>query len=390
MRLNAPGSPHLTYCTNVHAGETWPEVRAALVGHVAKVKRAVVPDRPFGLGLRLSDAAARALEAPRALQALRALLDAHGLYVFTLNGFPYGRFHGAPVRERVYRPDWREPERRAYTDRLARLLAALLPDEPGLEGSISTVPGATLDRVPSPAAAAELADALVAQVAALDRLRAQTGRTITLALEPEPLCLLETTSDVIALFERHLLPAAARAGLPEGVLRRHLGVCVDACHLAVAWESPAEALRALAAADLRVLKVQLSCGLDTDTRAAPALARFVDGVYLHQVIERGAGGEKRRFCDLPDALATVRSDEAPRPVRVHAHVPIDAERWAGLRTTRPVLEALIAALRAQPCAHLEVETYTWERLPDARPGDLDAAIARELGWARAALEERRG
>ena len=147
MRLPGPAGAQLTYCTNVHPGETWPEVRASLVRHVAGVKRRVAPSAPFGVGLRLSDAAARALEAPAAREDLRALLAEHGLYVFTINGFPYGTFHGTPVKEEVYRPDWSEPERLRYTERLADVLAALLPD--GVIGSISTAPGPT---APEPAA----------------------------------------------------------------------------------------------------------------------------------------------------------------------------------------------------------------------------------------------
>ena len=44
-----------------------------------------------------------------------------GLYVFTINGFPYGPFHGQPVKAAVYRPDWREAERGRYTADLAEL-----------------------------------------------------------------------------------------------------------------------------------------------------------------------------------------------------------------------------------------------------------------------------
>ena len=132
---------HLTYCTNVHPGESWPEVRENLRQHVVEVKQQVCPDAPFGVGLRLSAAAAGELEGRTGeIAELRAFLDGEGLYVFTINGFPYGPFHGTAVKEQVYQPDWRQDERIAYSDRLARILAALLPD--GCDGSISTVPGA--------------------------------------------------------------------------------------------------------------------------------------------------------------------------------------------------------------------------------------------------------
>src|SRR5581483_695 len=110
-----------------------------IASKVAAVKARVSPAAPFGVGLRLSAAAAEELAAPTALADFRRLLDAHGLYVFTLNGFPYGAFSGTRVKERVYLPDWREPARAAYTRQLADILAALLPD--GVDGSVSTVPG---------------------------------------------------------------------------------------------------------------------------------------------------------------------------------------------------------------------------------------------------------
>ncbi|HYR95772.1 MAG TPA: hypothetical protein VEM57_03505, partial [Candidatus Binatus sp.] len=190
MILRSAGGPHLTYCTNIHPGETWPEVRLNLERFVLAVKARVAPSERFGVGLRLSGAAARALAEPRELEAFRAFLDQHDLYVFTLNGFPYGPFHGTPVKERVYRPDWMEPERLAYSDGLAHVLSALLP--PGMEGSISTAPGAFKERVRSAKDVAQIVEQLLAHAATLHGIQARTGRSIALALEPEPCCLLET------------------------------------------------------------------------------------------------------------------------------------------------------------------------------------------------------
>ena len=222
MRLAAPGAPHLTYCTNIHAGDSWSEVRANVAAHVTAVKARVAPDRPFGVGLRLSAAAAAALDTPADLDAFRALLAEHDLYVFTMNGFPYGAFHGAPVKERVYRPDWTEDARLAYTDRLARLLADLLP--PNCEGTISTVPGAYKDRVGTAADVEAIARNLAAHVATLHDLRERRGVTITLALEPEPCCQLETVAETVAFFEErlfpHLVPGLGRRASSPGSSRR--------------------------------------------------------------------------------------------------------------------------------------------------------------------------
>src|SRR5512134_145877 len=180
---------HLTYCTNVHPGVRLAEVLANLRMHVAAVKREMQADR-FGVGLWLASDAVRELEHPGALTELHETLDAEGLYLLTLNGFPYGPFHGRSVKTSVYQPDWLEPERLAYTNRLASILATLLPDS--VDGSISTLPGAFKPRVRSLADTKQIAGALLQHVRVLHRIREETGKTIRLALEPEPCCMFET------------------------------------------------------------------------------------------------------------------------------------------------------------------------------------------------------
>src|SRR6187397_116506 len=135
MLLRNLNDAQLTYCTNVHPGETLLAVRTLLKRHVTAVKQAVAPEQRFGVGLRLAAAAADALDEPQELQRFREELDAEGLYCFTINGFPYGAFHQTRVKEQVYLPDWQSPERVRYTQVLARVLSELLPL--GVSGSIS-------------------------------------------------------------------------------------------------------------------------------------------------------------------------------------------------------------------------------------------------------------
>ena len=93
-----------TYCTNIHPGESWEEIRAGVLAHAPAVAAAVCPTRPFPVGLRLSGRASLELDAAAA-QFFAAEAATHGLTFRTLNGFPYGRFHHTPVKERVYQPD---------------------------------------------------------------------------------------------------------------------------------------------------------------------------------------------------------------------------------------------------------------------------------------------
>lgn len=399
MRLDLPGGPaHLTYCTNIHPGESWPEVRAAIERHLPEVKRRVSPDAPMGVGLRLAaEAAAVLAKQPDSFGWLRDFLGRHDLYVFTINGFPYGRFHGARVKEDVYQPDWRQPERLAYTNRLADLLAALLPDRPGLTGCISTVPGGFRKLADAPGALADVAEALLRHAAHLVALRERTGRMIALALEPEPMCLLETTEEAAQFFEAHLFSQAGiarfaaltglSAGKAEEAARRHLGICSDVCHAAVEFEDPAASVARLRRSGIGVHKLQLSSALRVprvDEAAITQLRPFDEGVYLHQVVERLADGRLRRYLDLGDAFAAFGAESGPREWRVHFHVPVFHDDLGAFVTTQPVLREILALHRREPISpHLEVETYTWDVLPpELRRTEVAEAIARELAWVR--------
>ncbi len=401
--MNLGAGVHLTYCSNIHPGESWTEVRGNFDRYVVAVRDRLMPEGDFGVGLRLSARAAAELSEPSVLAEFRDFLHRNRMYVFTLNGFPYGNFHGTRVKEDVYLPDWRDPERLRYSDLLANLLAELLPDpspgNPAIEGSVSTVPGAFKPALTGPLDVAIIVEHLLRHVAHLVELRSRTGRLIALALEPEPHCLLETIDEAIVFFERELHGKAAvrrtmeLTGLDRAAavraLHDHLGVCLDLCHAAVEFEHPAGCIRRLGQAGIRVHKMQISAGLrlpTLDADALEALKRFDDPVYLHQVVQQGPGGLSR-FADLPAALESLKGSTAGLEWRVHFHVPIFLDRLAPFASTQSFVRDVLAIHRSRPVsAHLEVETYTWDVLPEPfRSGAVDVAVARELEWVRTEL-----
>jgi hypothetical protein len=241
-----------------------------------------------------------------------------------------------------------------------------------------------------------VAERMLRHVATLVRIRQQTGKTISLALEPEPCCFLETVEQTVHFFQAHLCSVDGLAllgkltGLPrpeaDVAVRRHLGVCLDACHMAVEFEEPGRALELLEGAGIRVAKVQLSAGLqlDPDGRGPAELSSFADDVYLHQVVEKGPEGISR-YVDLPEALESRRhaAPSSGRRWRIHFHVPIHRSALGAVETTQPYLREFLALLRKRPvCRHLEVETYTWDVIPRKyRSEELHASLAREMGWA---------
>lgn len=391
-----PDGSQLTYCSNIHPGESWPQVRDNLERYVTRVRAAVSPSAPFGIGLRLSGRAAMELAEPAAFEEFSAFLERERMYVFTLNGFPYGPFHGTRVKEDVYLPDWRDDERQRYTDLLSDLLAQLLPE--GMAGSISTVPGAYKSVVRGAEDRARMVDSLLRSVAHLIEVERRTGKFIALALEPEPCCFLETVDECVAFFRdavrtpESVQQLARYARLETGPARqaieRHLGICLDLCHAAVEFEDPAHCMERLRAAGIAVPKVQISSGLRLPALTAEALAAlrpYQDPVYLHQVVERGPDG-LRRFNDLADAFASLAEDPRQAEWRVHFHVPLFLETLPRFSTTQPFIREMLAQHRRAPLsAHLEVETYTWDVLPaELRNQAVENAVARELIWV---LEE---
>jgi len=396
MQLRQLNDAQLTYCTNVHPGESLASVKSLLEQHVVEVKRLLSPAAPFGVGLRLAAAAASELGQPEELERFHELLGSRGLYCFTVNGFPYGAFHAAQVKERVYLPDWLDPERVRYTRALARILARLLPS--GIAGSISTVPGCFRPRSEQePDVARRIATSLVEVAATLVELERDTGKLIALALEPEPHCLLETTDEALAFFKTWLFSPGAAAELAklaglsttqaERALQRHLGVCLDTCHASVEFESPLDAYRRLQLAGIAVPKVQISAGLrlaEATPERLQALQSFENDVYLHQTVVR-SGDKLERFLDLKDAFRS--GARAASEWRVHFHVPIFLRELGVFESTQADLLPLLAALGAErPCPHLEVETYTWDVLPQRfRDLPVTEAIARELRFTLAAL-----
>ncbi|WP_458246949.1 metabolite traffic protein EboE [Streptomyces sp. MAI_2237] len=379
MRFRHPdgSTVHLAYCTNVHPAEDLDGILAQLRTHCAPVRRRLGVDR-LGIGLWLAADAARVLDGDRrALHTLRTALNRHHLEVVTLNGFPYQGFGTGEVKYRVYQPDWADPRRLAHTLALARILAALMPEDV-TDGSISTLPLAW--RTAHDAARAARARAALTELAGrLEDMAEATGRSLRIALEPEPGCVVETCAEAI--------------GPLTAIGHDRIGVCVDTCHLATSFENPATALAALADAGIAVVKSQLSAALHAEHPDRPevrrALASFAEPRFLHQTRTRTAAG-LHGTDDLPQAL----HDGLPRgrPWRAHFHVPLHAAPTPPLTSTvdvlRQTLQVLLGGARAAT-THLEVETYTWQALPPRlrpdSPGALADGIAAELALARDVL-----
>ncbi|WP_111640443.1 metabolite traffic protein EboE [Marinimicrobium alkaliphilum] len=368
----------LTYCSNIHPGESWADVMHNLNSHALDVKKRRGDERPLALGLRIAGQAAGEIDAT-AIADFRAWCKKHNAYLLTINGFPFGAFHDQRVKENVYLPDWREQQRVDYTQVLADIATHLQPDADAI--SISTVPiafkqGFNDEDWP------RVFDNLRQVLTHLVNLYDSTGIKITLAIEPEPGCVLETTDEVIDFFTR------LRAQLTDDQ-NAHVGLCFDCCHQAVEFEQPAECLARLAEANIPIAKVQVSSALRATTpEEIEHLLDFDEPVYLHQAVARtDTSTPLARFDDLPDFAEYLRTGHAVSECRVHFHVPIFIEHLGPCGTTQDFLRDFLP--RLDPDIPLEVETYSFGVLPaELRTDSVGASIARELEWVENLLESR--
>ena len=396
MKIN---TGHLTYCTNIHAGKNWSEDFAAIQKNFPVIMQTVSPDQPLGLGLRLSNEASLGLMQESQLADFKAWLDTENAYVFTMNGFPYGEFHNTVVKEDVHTPDWTTDDRRDYTIRLFHILAAILPA--GMDGGISTSPLSyrhwfnTPDELKTAVQTATLN--IITVVKELIHISQQTGVVMHLDIEPEPDGILETGREFIDWFEDELLVL----GTPEiensfnvsavearQLLQRHLNLCYDVCHFAIGYENHADVLNELAEKDIKVGKIQISAALKGNMAVADehkaelktAFSKFNEPTYLHQVVALQNNGSVLRYRDLPSALEDFDHEDVAQ-WRAHFHVPISTQDIGVLESTQSDIIEVLNLQKNKPFTnHLEVETYTWEVLPEQLKLPITQSISKELQW----------
>ncbi|MFH0945343.1 MAG: metabolite traffic protein EboE, partial [Planctomycetota bacterium] len=376
----------LTYCSNVHPGETLEQIQQNIEQTTVAVKKRLFTDQQMGLGLWLPRGALDELRGEKAMSAFRTFLERHGMYVFTLNAFPYSGFHGPRVKEAVFRPSWAEQSRLEYTRLSGEVLADLLPA--GVTGSISTVPlghrAAGFRPQHEEAAAVNLRRLAVE----FRRIEERTGRALVLGLEPEPTAALDTVRSAVEFLEGSVFQGR------DDPSRRQLGICFDACHEAVLYQDLTESLDQARRAGVRIAKIQVTSALElvnpgAQRAALDRLRSFDEGRYYHQVVTKGADGSTRVFQDLDRFFQRWECRDIggdPSSLRTHFHVPVFAGSLDGLGTTQGELERFLRhAVAAGVTSHYEVETYTFGVIPEAERSrlgadDLAQALTRELEW----------
>lgn len=391
---------HLSYCSNIHPGEDWAAHFSVLQNSIPEIKAAVCPNEKMGIGLRLANQASIDLSEKFNFDAFKNWLEANDCYVFTMNGFPYGGFHNVVVKDQVHAPDWTTPERTNYTIRSFGLLAQLLPNHL-TEGGISTSPLSYRfwwKTAESLEEATKIATRnMILVVESLIEIKATTGKTLHLDIEPEPDGILENSDEYIAWYNNYLLPMGIEQLVSKGfsseqateAIKTHIQLCYDVCHFAVGFEAPQVVIDKLDSEGLKVGKIQISSALKIDFSSDAeaklrVIAQYNEPTYLHQVVAQRKDGSFQKFPDLTKAIEGF--DENISSWRVHFHVPLFLENYGVLSSTQSDIVDTINVHKNKPFTnHLEIETYTWGVLPTEFQAPLNESIIREINWVKGLL-----
>src|SRR5688572_1806126 len=388
----------LTYCTTIHPRESWEAHFEQLKQQDPLIKKQVSPDDRFGIGLRLSNLASLELKKEKNLLSFINWLKENNCYVFTMNGFPYGGFHHTIVKDRVHAPDWTTRDRADYTIRLAEILSRLLPDN--MEGGISSSPlsyrrwhsAEQMDTV-FKKTTAHLLDVIIKLV----EIKNDTGKSIHIDIEPEPDGLLESGIEFLSWYEEYFLPSGTSLlnrhfgwanEISVKTLKEHVQLCYDICHFAVGYEDHQQMTALLQQKNIRIGKIQISAALKADLPAIveernpviDAFKQFNEPTYLHQVIALQKNGALKKYPDLPEAIQQAH-DPLTVAWRSHFHVPLFVESYGVLQSTQQDIISVLSIHKQQPLTnHLEIETYTWDVLPDTLKLPITGSIIREMEW----------
>lgn len=394
-----PSFTHLTYCTNIHGGESWREHFNQIKENFPGIKSALSSDEAMGIGLRLSNTASIELLTGNNLKEFKDWLFLNNAYVFTMNGFPYGEFHSTVVKSNVHAPDWTTTERVSYTIRLIEILAELLPE--GIDGGISTSPLSYKYWHLDDHQLKDVAEIATQNILKIAEVLVDTHRTrgklIHLDIEPEPDGLLENGPEFINWFKNTLLVEGVAVlfrnfSIPTSeartVLKEHIRLCYDICHFAIGYEDHVSMLSQLKQIGIKVGKVQISAALKVllpeeiyaRENLITLLSKYNEPTYLHQVVALTKSNHLIRYRDLPEALADIFNTDVTQ-WRVHFHIPLFTDNLGELRSTQSDVTEVLRLFNTNSFTnHLEVETYTWDVLPSHLKVPLKQSIIRELEW----------
>jgi len=341
---------------------------------------------PFALGLWLDADAVEELTIPTNLAKLQSILSLNNFYVFTVNAFPYGKFHKDTIKDDVYKPNWNSEQRVEFTCKIADILAILLPK--GITGSISTLPGGYKEHLID-SSCKKISLNLLRSANHLAELENRTGKKIILGIEMEPDCIWESPEEFCEFRNKYL-------STPNGL--KYIGVCYDTCHQELLENRPENGLNYLVSKNIPIAKIQCSAALkstipEPNSALIEELANFADHIYLHQTRFFDKTGKIiKKYNDIPDTKISNNALVRVSQIYTHFHTPIYIDTIsANFATAKNELFRVIEVIKKYPeiCSNIEIETYTYSVLPKKiKPESMEQMIIKEYQWILKKLQTK--
>lgn len=363
-----------TYCCNIYPLSSLDDFIHLLKITQPQIAKVLNKD-PFKMGLWAPNFLLDELMKEKNIELCKNLMREHNLDVITFNGFPYSKFHGETVKEKVYLPDWSQKERLMYLKKVSQFAHAL----DSKTTVISTLSGGFLpdDSIEKKNTYIEN---MLEWVQWASYYEKETGFIAKVALEPEPYNTLQSSKDIISLWS-DLKEEAAKLNIEASTLNKYLGICLDVCHFSVIYENPTYVYKTLKQNHIPVHKFQLSISPKWTPENKISLEQFFgldEPVYLHQSFA-STENKVESFLDLH--LAKQANLKGAKEWRTHFHIPLFLSEQSHT-TGADLIELLNYLKEEQSECILEVETYSFSALKDLYNIDLtvEESIIRELQW----------
>ena len=372
---------NLTYCANIHPIDSV-ETLIKTLDQTTSTVASAFNDQPFQLGLWLPQAAlSEALEGS-SIKKIKDVLEKHHYDIITFNAFPMNKFHGEPVKTKVYLPDWSSEKRLLYTKQVAELAYKL-----GAKKTVISSLSGGFKADDNEAKINQYIEHWIQWVHWAKNYEEKTGFKAQLALEPEPFNTMEKLSDILEIWSK-LEKAIQTTDLDMTTVNKYLGICLDICHFSVRFNSPLDVYKKLKHKNIPVFKSQLSISPRWCTSMGEenknAFFDLDEPIYLHQAYAQTPNGEVQEFTDLDEAKkSTIPATEW----RTHFHIPIflsEKENTTGAE----LMEFLNYIKDESRVPILEVETYSFNELRNMYKVDIgvENSIIKELQWLKKQIQ----
>jgi hypothetical protein len=380
-------SVDLSYCTNIHFGESWEEVFYILKFHSRKLRNAFLKMDQFGIGLRLSNSSIINLSKSSFFFDFLFWLKINNFYIKSVNGFPYSFFGSNYIKDNVYLPDWSNFKRYIYSRRIIILFSNFL--NKNNFGGISTLPlsykyffcNYSYNNL-----YIKSIKYLYSLLILLNDIYVNNKIFIHLDIEPEPDCVVSNTLDYINFFKKWLLDRIILYFLKKKIhmfILNYFRICFDICHSSVEFESICQSFNSIFLFNIKFGKFQISSSLKIDKMNfynSYVFSYLPETPYIHQVYGKTFYDNIITYKDISLAHILLYKKKIVE-YRIHYHVPIFFDKYEIFESTQQYIIEFFKLLKKRNAFYIfEIETYTFDILPCYLKLNILYSLKREYDW----------